>query len=95
MEVIPVDARDAGAIERGVAVFAHSLNGGLIVTSTRFAVIHRDQVRDAEALDPVGMIGTIVARQIDGQLLHRHCRNLPALLFRTIVVWNPWPVRSR
>ena len=44
VEVIPVDARDAGAIERGVAAFARSPNGGLIVTSTRFAVIHRDLI---------------------------------------------------
>jgi putative tryptophan/tyrosine transport system substrate-binding protein len=44
VEVIPVDARDAGAIERGVAALARSPNGGLIVTSTRFAVIHRDLI---------------------------------------------------
>jgi putative ABC transport system substrate-binding protein len=44
MEVIPVDARDVGAIERAAATLARSSNGGLIVTSTRFAVIHRDRI---------------------------------------------------
>ena len=33
MEVSPVDARDASEMERGVAAFAASSNGGLIVTS--------------------------------------------------------------
>src|SRR5262249_23122602 len=44
MEVTPVDARDAGGIERTVTSFARSPNGGLIVTSSRFAVIHRNAI---------------------------------------------------
>ena len=44
VEVSPVDARDAGAIERAVAAFARSSNGGLIVTSSRFAIVHRDLI---------------------------------------------------
>jgi hypothetical protein len=44
VEVSPVDAREAGTIERAVAAFARSPNGGLIVTSTRFAVLHRDLI---------------------------------------------------
>ena len=42
--VSPVDARDAGGIERAVTAFARSANGGLIVTSSRFAVVHRDLI---------------------------------------------------
>jgi putative ABC transport system substrate-binding protein len=44
VEVIPVDVRDASVIERTVAAFARSSNGGLIVTSTRFAIVHRDLI---------------------------------------------------
>ena len=35
MEVNPVNMRDAGEIERAVAAFARSPNGGLIVTAER------------------------------------------------------------
>ena len=41
VEVNPVNMRDAGAIERAVATFAHSPNGGLIVTSGGAAALHR------------------------------------------------------
>ena len=44
VEVSPVDARYAGGIERAVTAFARSSNGGLIVTSSRFAVVHRDLI---------------------------------------------------
>jgi putative tryptophan/tyrosine transport system substrate-binding protein len=43
MEVNPVNVRDAGEIERAVAAFAHSPNGGLIVTSGP-ATLHRDLI---------------------------------------------------
>ncbi len=42
VEVIPVNVRDAGEIERAVAEFARSANGGLIVTGSALAVVHRD-----------------------------------------------------
>ena len=44
MEVIPVNVRDAGEIERAVAAFARSSNGGLIVTGSALAVAHRDLI---------------------------------------------------
>ena len=44
MEVIPVDMRDAGEIERAVAAFARSPNGGLIVTGSGSAIVHRDLI---------------------------------------------------
>jgi putative ABC transport system substrate-binding protein len=44
VEVNPVNVRDAGEIERAVAAFARSPNGGLIVTTTAFAQLHRDLI---------------------------------------------------
>jgi putative ABC transport system substrate-binding protein len=44
VEVSPVDVRDAGEIERAVAAFAHSSNGGLIVTGSGLAIIHRELI---------------------------------------------------
>jgi len=41
VELSPVDARDAGEIERAIAAFARSANGGLIVTASPAQVIHR------------------------------------------------------
>jgi putative ABC transport system substrate-binding protein len=41
VEVTPVSVRDAGEIERAVAAFARSANGGLIVTGSASATIHR------------------------------------------------------
>ena len=35
---------DAGALERAVAAFARSANGGLIVTPSPFALVHRDLI---------------------------------------------------
>jgi putative ABC transport system substrate-binding protein len=44
VEVRPVGSGDAASIERGVAAFASSPNGGLVVPSTRFTVIHRELI---------------------------------------------------
>jgi putative ABC transport system substrate-binding protein len=44
VEVSAVNMRDAAEIERAVAAFAGSGNGGLIVTSTALAVRHRELV---------------------------------------------------
>jgi putative ABC transport system substrate-binding protein len=41
VELRPVDARDAGEIERAITAFAQSANGGLIVTGSPWAVSHR------------------------------------------------------
>jgi putative tryptophan/tyrosine transport system substrate-binding protein len=41
VEVTPIDIRDAGEIERTVSEFARSANGGLIVTSSGLANVHR------------------------------------------------------
>jgi putative ABC transport system substrate-binding protein len=44
VEVIPVSVSDAGEIERAVTAFARSANGGLIVTGSGLAVVHRDLI---------------------------------------------------
>jgi putative ABC transport system substrate-binding protein len=44
VEVRPVNVRDAPEIERSVATFAQSPNGGLIVTGSALAVTHRDLI---------------------------------------------------
>jgi putative ABC transport system substrate-binding protein len=41
VEVSPVDARDAGEIERAVTTFARGPNGGLIVAASVAAQVHR------------------------------------------------------
>ena len=44
LEVSPIDVRDAGEIERAITAFARSSNGGLIVTGSALAVVHRDLI---------------------------------------------------
>jgi putative ABC transport system substrate-binding protein len=44
MEVNPVNIRDAGEIERAIAAFARSANGGLILTQGGSASLHRDLI---------------------------------------------------
>jgi len=44
VELRPVDLRDAGEIERAITTFAQGSNGGLIVTGSPAAVVHRDLI---------------------------------------------------
>jgi putative ABC transport system substrate-binding protein len=44
VEVRPVNTRDAGEIERGVAALARTPNGGLIVAAGAAATLHRDLI---------------------------------------------------
>jgi ABC-type uncharacterized transport system substrate-binding protein len=44
VELSPVDVRDTSEIERAVTAFAHSGNGGLIVTSSALASRYRDLI---------------------------------------------------
>jgi putative tryptophan/tyrosine transport system substrate-binding protein len=41
VELRPIDVRDTGEIERAITAFAHEPNGGLIVTASQTAVLHR------------------------------------------------------
>jgi putative ABC transport system substrate-binding protein len=44
VEANPVNVHDAGEIERAVAAFARAPNGGLIVTASPAAALHRDLI---------------------------------------------------
>jgi putative tryptophan/tyrosine transport system substrate-binding protein len=44
VEVIPVNVRDAAAIDRAITGFSGSLNGGLIITASALSVVHRELI---------------------------------------------------
>jgi ABC-type uncharacterized transport system substrate-binding protein len=44
VEVTPVNVRDAGEIERAITAFAHGANGGVIVTASGSAILHRERI---------------------------------------------------
>ena len=49
VEVSPTNVRDADEIERSIATFARSSNGGLIVTTTSVAIVHRELILELAA----------------------------------------------
>jgi len=44
VEATPINMRDASEIERAITAFARSPNGGLILTGSALAVVHRDLI---------------------------------------------------
>jgi putative ABC transport system substrate-binding protein len=44
VELLPIDPHDAGEIEHSIAKFASQPDGGLIVTATALAAVHRQQI---------------------------------------------------
>jgi putative ABC transport system substrate-binding protein len=44
VDVSPINLRDVAEIERAVAAFAQTANGGLIVTTSALSVVHRDLI---------------------------------------------------
>jgi putative ABC transport system substrate-binding protein len=44
VELTPIGVHDAGEIERGITAFARSSNGGMIVTASTPALIHRELI---------------------------------------------------
>ena len=44
VELRPVDVRDISEMEHALTAFAHASNGGLIVTASSLAVVHRDLI---------------------------------------------------
>ena len=44
VELSPLGVGDTGAIERALAAFARSSNGGLIVTASSLAIVHRELI---------------------------------------------------
>jgi putative ABC transport system substrate-binding protein len=69
VELRPVDVRDAGEIERSVAAFAHASNGGLIVTASVAAVVHRDLIIGLAARHRLPAIYTQRVFVINGGLI--------------------------
>jgi putative ABC transport system substrate-binding protein len=49
VEVSPINPRSAGEIERGIAAFARAGGGGLIITATALANVHRDLIVELAA----------------------------------------------
>ena len=64
VEVSPVGVRDAGEIERAVAAFARSPDGGLIVTGSGQATAHRDLIVTLAARHKAarGLLRTLLRR---------------------------------
>lgn len=44
IKAIPVDVKDPHNIERGITSFARENNGGLVITASTFATLHRDLI---------------------------------------------------
>ncbi len=44
VDVSPINVRDASEIERTIAAFARTANGGLIVTASALAAVYRDRI---------------------------------------------------
>jgi putative ABC transport system substrate-binding protein len=44
LNVSPVDARDAGEIERAITAFAGEANGGVVVTTSTATIVHRERI---------------------------------------------------
>ena len=44
LDVLPVDLSDAAELERELAAFAQSANGGLILTASALSAVHRDLI---------------------------------------------------
>lgn len=44
VEVSPINSRDAGEVERGIAELASKPNGGLIIAPNSFALVHRELI---------------------------------------------------
>ena len=49
VDLQPIDVRDAGEIERDIGAFAQTSNGGLIVTGSPAATVHRDLIFELAA----------------------------------------------
>ena len=56
MELRPVDVRNADEIERGITAVAREGNGGLIVTASGLAIVHRDLIITLAAWSLMGLI---------------------------------------
>ena len=81
VEVSPISVRDAEEIERALAAFARSANGGLIVTPSAGVSIHHDLIIEAAARHKLPAIyahGANVHRRRLDLLRARFARPVPA-----------------
>jgi putative ABC transport system substrate-binding protein len=69
VEVRPIDTRDAGEIERALAAFADSPDGGLIVTPSASVSIYRDAIIGLATRYKLPAVYGFRANVIDGGLI--------------------------
>jgi putative ABC transport system substrate-binding protein len=69
VELIPAGLRDAGEIERAVTAFARTPNGGLIVTRTTEAIIHRGSIIALAARHRLPAVYPLRVFVVDGGLI--------------------------
>jgi putative ABC transport system substrate-binding protein len=69
VEVRPMGVRDVGEIERAIAAFARSSNGGLIVTASSLAAVHRDRIIALAARNRLPAIYSLRYWATDGGLI--------------------------
>ena len=69
MELRPLDVRDAPDIERGIAAFARSSNGSLIVTGANLANTHRKLIITLAARNKLPAVYTNRFYVVDGGLI--------------------------
>src|SRR5215813_10559106 len=89
VEVRPLGVRDAGEIERAVTAFARSSNGGLIVTGSTLAIVHRELITTLAArhrlpavynLRLFVTVGGLISYGPDSIDPYRHCERWNLLL---------------
>jgi putative ABC transport system substrate-binding protein len=69
VEVIPVNVRDAGEIDRAFATFARSSNVGMVVTGSALAVVHRKLLVSLAARHKLPAVYWDRAPVVDGGLI--------------------------
>jgi putative tryptophan/tyrosine transport system substrate-binding protein len=69
VEISPIDVRERGEIERGVTAFAAGSNGGLIVSSSGFAILHRELIIALAARHRLPAVYPFRFYAIDGGLI--------------------------
>jgi len=69
VEVRPVSVRDADEIERAVTAFARSSNGGLIVTASTLAAVHRKLIIALAARHRLPAVYSVRYHAISGGLI--------------------------
>ena len=69
VEVIPINVRDAPAVERAVAAFARIANGGLIVTAGPLTSVHRNLITTLAARHKLPAVYSTRFYAIEGGLV--------------------------